>query len=230
MTINYTFLIGVIIFIIFYLVLWIAPIIAGVNIAKKKNRNPNWFWLGIIPGVGFWIFIIMLILKPLKNCPYCNKKIPADYNICPYCANKGTPGQESANNSENKTIKKIVILIVSFIAVITIFASVIFISVSSSFKNSEPFRDSLSYLQENEEIVEYLGAGFKIKGMPSGSISTSGDSTGKASISYKIKGKNGISRVYVKAERENGIWEMEKLIFYKTLNSTDSINLLEDEE
>lgn len=230
MTTNPSVLYGLIFVVLFNLVLWIAPIVAGVIIAKKKNRNPHWFWLGIIPGFGFWIFIIMLILKPLKTCSYCNKKIPADSNICPYCADKGTPVQNSAAKSEKKTIRTVIILVVSLFAVIAVLASIIFISITSSFKNSEPFRDSLTYLQENEEVSEYLGESYKIKGMISGSISTSGDSTGKASISYKIKGKNGVSRVYLKAEKENGIWDMEKLVFYKTPDSKDSINLLEDEE
>ena len=56
------------IFLIIFLILWIGPIIAGIIVAKKKNRSPHWFWLGIWPGIGIWVFIVMLILKPLEIC------------------------------------------------------------------------------------------------------------------------------------------------------------------
>lgn len=68
-----------------FFILWIGPIIAGVIVAKKKNRSPHWFWLGIWPGIGLWVFIIMLILKPLEICESCNKTIPNGAKVCPYC-------------------------------------------------------------------------------------------------------------------------------------------------
>ena len=64
--------------------------------------------------------------------------------------------------------------------------------------------------------------------MIAGSISTSGDSSGKANFSYKIKGKNGISVVYIDAYKENGIWNYNKLNFYKEEKLPEFINLLEN--
>ena len=46
----------------------------------------------------------------------------------------------------------------------------------------------------------------------------------------KIKGKNGISIVYIDAEKENGIWKYNKVIFYKEKGKADSIDLLLNKE
>ena len=214
-----------------FFILWIGPIIAGVIVAKKKNRSPHWFWLGIWPGIGLWVFIIMLILKPLEICESCNKTIPNGAKVCPYCgketmlASKTTEEIKTIKKRENK---KIIITVFTVLLIIFILVAGIFIFVGIAFKNSEPFKHSIELIENNSEIMEYIGNDYKQTGMILGSINVSGDSTGNASIMYKIKGKNGISRIYVKAEKENGIWIYQKILFYKEFGSTDVIDLLEE--
>ncbi len=214
-----------------FFILWIGPIIAGVIIAKKKNRSPHWFWLGIWPGIGLWGFIIMLILKPLEICESCNKTIPNGAKVCPYCgketmlASKTTEEIKTIKKKENK---KIIITVLTVLLIIFLLVEGIFIFVVMAFKNSEPFKHSIELIENNSEIMEYIGNDYKQIGMILGSINVSGDSTGNASIMYKIKGKNGISRIYVKAEKENGIWIYQKILFYKEFGSTDVIDLLEE--
>lgn len=214
-----------------FFILWIGPIIAGVIVAKKKNRSPHWFWLGIWPGIGLWVFIIMLILKSLEVCESCNKTIPNGAKVCPYCgketmlASKTTEEIKTIKKRENK---KIIIAVFTVLLIIFILVAGIFIFVGIAFKNSEPFKHSIELIENNSEIMEYIGNDYKQTGMILGSINVSGDSTGNASIMYKIKGKNGISRIYVKAEKENGIWIYQKILFYKKLGSTDVIDLLEE--
>ena len=214
-----------------FFILWIGPIIAGVIIAKKKNRSPHWFWLGIWPGIGLWVFIIMLILKPLEICESCNKTIPNGAKVCPYCgketmmASKTTEEIKTIKKKENK---KIIITVLTVLLIIFILVAGVFIFVGMAFKNSEPFKHSIELIENNSEIMEYIGNDYKQTGMILGSINVSGDSTGNASIMYKIKGKNGISRIYVKAEKENGIWIYQKILFYKEFGSTDVIDLLEE--
>ena len=213
-----------------FFILWIGPIIAGVIVAKKKNRSPHWFWLGIWPGIGVWVFIIMLILKSLEVCESCNKTIPNGAKVCPYCgketmlASKTTEEIKTIKKRENKKI----IIVFTVLLIIFILVAGIFIFVGIAFKNSEPFKHSIELIENNSEIMEYIGNDYKQTGMILGSINVSGDSTGNASIMYKIKGKNGISRIYVKAEKENGIWIYQKILFYKKLGSTDVIDLLEE--
>ena len=214
-----------------FFILWIGPIIAGVIVAKKKNRSPHWFWLGIWPGIGLWVFIIMLILKSLEVCESCNKTIPNGAKVCPYCgketmlASKTTEEIKTIKKKENK---KIIITVLTVLLIIFLLVEGIFIFVVMAFKNSEPFKHSIELIENNSEIMEYIGNDYKQTGMILGSINVSGDSTGNASIMYKIKGKNGISRIYVKAEKENGIWIYQKILFYKEFGSTDVIDLLEE--
>ena len=214
-----------------FFILWIGPIIAGVIVAKKKNRSPHWFWLGIWPGIGLWVFIIMLILKPLEICESCNKTIPNGAKVCPYCgketmmASKTTEEIKTIKKKENK---KIIITVLTVLLIIFLLVEGIFIFVVMAFKNSEPFKHSIELIENNSEIMDYIGNDYKQTGMILGSINVSGDSTGNASIMYKIKGKNGISRIYVKAEKENGIWIYQKILFYKEFGSTDVIDLLEE--
>lgn len=214
-----------------FFILWIGPIIAGVIVAKKENRSPHWFWLGIWPGIGLWVFIIMLILKPLEICESCNKTIPNGAKVCPYCgketmlASKTTEEIKTIKKKENK---KIIITVLTVLLIIFLLVEGVFIFVVMAFKNSEPFKHSIELIENNSEIMEYIGNDYKQIGMILGSINVSGDSTGNASIMYKIKGKNGISRIYVKAEKENGIWIYQKILFYKEFGSTDVIDLLEE--
>ena len=65
--------------------------------------------------------------------------------------------------------------------------------------------------------------------MISGSLNTNGDLSGKAKLSYKLKGKNGISIVYIDAYKENGIWNYNKINFYKEKKSSEVINLLAED-
>lgn len=219
-----------ILFFIIFILLWIGPVIAGVIVAKKKNRSPHLFWLGIWPGVGLWVFIIMLFLKPLEICENCQKKIPSGAKVCPYCTKEtslSSKTQEELDSLKKKQNKKILIIVLIVIAIFAVFGSAIFICVMGSFKNSIPYKHSIELIENNEEIKNYLGNDFKQTGIISGSINISADSSGVANFSYKIKGKNGISIVYIDAYKENGIWNYNKLNFYKEINSPEVINLLE---
>ncbi len=113
-------------------------------------------------------------------------------------------------------------------AIFVVFCASIIISVGSAFKNSIPYKHSIELIENNQMIKDYLGNDYKQTGMMSGSISTRADSSGKARFSYKLKGKNGISFVYIDAYKENGVWNYNKINFYKEKNSSDVINLLEE--
>ena len=219
------------IFLIIFLILWIGPIIAGIIVAKKKNRSPHWFWLGIWPGIGIWVFIVMLILKPLEICESCNKKIPNGAKLCPYCGKEtvlANKTETEIKDIKKKQSKKIIITVVCVLFIIIGLSSIIVISIMQIFKMSIPFKHSIELIETNHEIMEYIGPDYKQIGMISGSINARGDSSGDASISYKIKGKNGISRVYVKAKKENGDWTYPKILFYKEVDSPNVVNLLEE--
>lgn len=217
-------------FFIIFLLLWLGPIIGGVIVAKKKNRSPHWFWFGLWPGAGLWVFIIFLFLKPLEICENCNRKIPADAKVCPYCTRESalsTKSKEELADAKKKQKMTILITVLIIIAIFVLFITILFTSIGTAFKTSVPYKHSIELIENNQAIMDYLGNDYKQKGMMAGSISSSGTSSGKAVFSYKIKGKNGISMVYIDAYKENGIWNYNKINFYKESKSSDLINLLE---
>ena len=126
---------------------------------------------------------------------------------------------------KKKIIKYVVIFGIGFIGAIIVYTSIF-----SLFKNSEPYKYSVELIENNQDAMEYLGEEYKLPIIISGSMSMNGNGTGKASLSYKIKGKNGISIVYIDAEKENGIWKYNKVIFYKEKGKADSIDLLLNKE
>ena len=138
----------------------------------------------------------------------------------------GKNGEIAQNQKEVSEKKKISVKYVALIAVSLVVALVFCFSVFSSFKNSEPYLHSIKLIEENAEVQEYLGENYKLPIFVSGSMSTSANGTGFASISYSLKGKNGKSRVYVEAQKENDIWFYKKVIFYKTKGSSDCVDLL----
>ena len=216
------------IFFIFFLV-WIGPVIPGIIIAKKKNRSVHWMWLAVWPGVGLWVVIIMSILKPLKVCSVCGKKVDQEAKVCPYCTTPyeriGKPEEKPKIEKSNAMTKLIVVVSIAF-AIALIFSVVLISSITAIFTNSEPYKHTINLIRDNPELKEYLGENFDRKGMISGSISTNGDSSGKAVISFKLKSENGISRVYVDAYKENGIWNYNKIIVYKKQGEPEAVNLL----
>jgi len=218
--------------VLLFILLWIGPVIGGVFVAKKKNRSPNWFWLGIWPGLGLWVFIVFLFLKPLAICEHCKKKIPLDSRVCPYCANETSlpsKTEEEIDELKKNRKKKIIITVIIIILVFAIFCTFFFTFIGKTFKDCIPYKHSIELIENNKTIMDYLGSDYKQTGMIAGSLSTSGDSSGKATFSYKLKGKNGISRVYIDAFKENGIWNYTKINFYKEEQSPTVINLLAEE-
>ncbi|MBR4791328.1 MAG: hypothetical protein IK024_10595 [Treponema sp.] len=130
--------------------------------------------------------------------------------------------EEITDENKKRKIRKNIIIFGSGFAG----AIIVCVFVFSTFLKSEPYLYSIQLIENNQEILNYLGENYKLPKIVSGSISTNGNGTGTASISYKIKGKNGVSRVYVDAIKENGIWNYRKIIFYKEKGKADSIDLL----
>ena len=65
--------------------IWVSLIIFGIKEAKKKNRSPHWFWFGLHPVGALIVFIVMKCVAPLKLCPRCAQKSPAQAQVCPFC-------------------------------------------------------------------------------------------------------------------------------------------------
>ena len=78
-------LVVVLIISIVALTVYVALIVLGVNIARRKNRSPHWFWFAIHP-IGLIItLIVMACLPPLRRCPHCGQSSNARARLCGFC-------------------------------------------------------------------------------------------------------------------------------------------------
>lgn len=67
------------------LTVYVGLIVLGVNMAKRKNRSPHWFWFAVHP-VGLLItLIVMACLSPLQRCPNCQQASHAHARLCGFC-------------------------------------------------------------------------------------------------------------------------------------------------
>ena len=66
--------------------IWASLIVFGIKAAKKKHRSPHWMWFGIHPMGALVVFIVMMVLEPLRLCPQCARPSPPGARLCPFCA------------------------------------------------------------------------------------------------------------------------------------------------
>ena len=100
----------------------------------------------------------------------------------------------------------------------------LFVVLGLIFSSSEPYKMSIEMLESNAEIMEYLGADYKRTGTINGRISGR-----SADLSYKLSGKNGISRVDLYAINGHNGWEFMALYFYYDEAKPERINLVDSE-
>jgi hypothetical protein len=78
-------LVGIFIVVIL-LGVWACLVVFGIKAAIKKNRSPHWMWFGVHPVGALVVFIVMMVIEPLKLCPRCARPAPTGAQVCPYCA------------------------------------------------------------------------------------------------------------------------------------------------
>jgi hypothetical protein len=67
------------------LTVYVALVVLGVTIAKRKNRSPHWMWFAIHPLGLLITLIVMACLPPLKRCPNCTQNTPLHARLCGIC-------------------------------------------------------------------------------------------------------------------------------------------------
>ena len=97
-----------------------------------------------------------------------------------------------------------------FIGIMLLLALVLVFGIGSIFKNSEPYKMSISHVTNSQEVMSRLGTPIET-GFVSGSMQTSGPD-GFANIAYGIEGPNGEATVAVKAVMDMSTWSIECLI------------------
>jgi len=67
------------------LTIYVALIVLGVNIAKRKNRSPHWMWFAVHPLGLLITLIVMASLSSLKRCPQCAQTTQQSARLCGFC-------------------------------------------------------------------------------------------------------------------------------------------------
>lgn len=85
-----------ILFVLILLGAWAALVVFGIKAATKKNRSPHWMWFGVHPMGALIVFIVMMVIEPLKLCPQCARPTPTGAQVCPFCAHSLAPALPGA--------------------------------------------------------------------------------------------------------------------------------------
>jgi len=64
----------------------LAAIVYKDRIEKGDDPSTAFLWaLLAFFAIGLIIYLFVVILSPVKQCPKCKKPVPQDAKVCPYC-------------------------------------------------------------------------------------------------------------------------------------------------
>jgi hypothetical protein len=75
---------------------WIAILVAGVRLARRKGRSPHWMWFGVHPLSGLVALLVLLRVRGLRDCPHCGARLPAALEACSACGRSLPPPPDPA--------------------------------------------------------------------------------------------------------------------------------------
>jgi len=197
-----------VIMVLLILAIWIVPIPLGIKKAKQKGYSPHWMWFGILPMYGLLAFLILCIVSKMKKCAHCGERNKVYAKHCQRCNNVFE--ESTIIEYKPKTKKQKIIKIGSIIGAIMVFYFILFLIVTSSFKNTEIYKMTLEILNNDTQAQMVLNKEIKSSGFITGNISTSG-SSGSANLSFNVTGSTGKVRVYVTGIKVYDKWKIEKL-------------------
>lgn len=158
----------------------------------------NWIW-----GIGNNTFIALLMFVPLANIVMAF--ILGAKGSSWSWRNKRWDSVEHFRSVQRKWAIWGVVLVLAFVAA----GVALFFAIAASFKSSEAFQLSFARLEASQEATELLGKPM-VAGFPTGSIEVK-DSRGAANLSYGVHGPSGKGTVYVKASKDMGRWQIDRM-------------------
>jgi hypothetical protein len=114
----------------------------------------------------------------------------------------------------------------SLILIFSLFIGGIFYAITSSMKNSAPYKEAIKQVQKNKLVTEKLGDFIESDGMITGEVNISGPS-GTVDLQIPIKGTKGEGVLVVVADKQNSQWKY-KVMHVNLNDSTEQINLLKN--
>ena len=86
-----------------------------------------------------------------------------------------------------------------------IFAGSLFVGITSMFKDSTPYKEAISLMQENSQAKEVLGTPIEVSGMVKGGINLTNNS-GNANFDIPVEGSKASGTLRVVAQKNDGKW------------------------
>ncbi|KZS39841.1 hypothetical protein AWE51_09340 [Aquimarina aggregata] len=112
----------------------------------------------------------------------------------------------------------------TIIVLFFVFLGSMIFGVSKLMTGSDPYKEGLAKVQQDEYVIEILGEPIETNGMMQGEISIK-NSVGIANISVPIKGPKGEAKLYVVGNKRNDQWTYSDM--YVIISGTDEqIDLL----
>lgn len=91
------------------------------------------------------------------------------------------------------------------------FVAGILLIVETSFQHSGFYHDALDRARANPQVVDKIGQPLRAGWLASGSVNTSGSSSGNADVAIPISGPKGKGTIYLVAKKSAGLWKFETL-------------------
>ena len=159
----------------------------------------SWIWgIGNNTYRAFWVFfplvnIIMMIALGLKGNEWAWR-------------HRKWESVEHFKQVQRKWTKAALI----FLVVVLFLIPVMIFSVGGIFKDSEPYKISMSRIANSPEVINRIGTPYET-GFVTGGIQTSGPDS-SANLAYSIEGPNDEATVALRATMEMSEWSIECLI------------------
>jgi len=100
-----------------------------------------------------------------------------------------------------------------------LFAILMVFVVFATMKQSDAYKMSLQMLREEPRVAALIGSPVEEAGLVvTGSVNSQGNGNGQAEISYSVKGPQGEARVFFKAQKVLGQWEIQRFTVQKKEN------------
>lgn len=197
-----------------FLIVWFAPLILGLNLAKRKRVNRNWMWFSVHPMLS-WVGYLIVARKQLKvNCPECYSEIHPQARLCPYCSSK-LPENRYPSDSPKDGLHTTLALITGPLA-LTLFFTSFFINIANSIKDTWAYGEAWNRIENSQEAQGFLGGEMETSSFVNGSFQSN-----RTSINFEVEGAKGLGKVIIGAHRELKTWSMDTLwIVDNTLGDT----------
>jgi Cytochrome oxidase complex assembly protein 1 len=106
---------------------------------------------------------------------------------------------------EHNPYWKIPLGCLTLVVLLVLFAGVLLTVITTSFRNSDVYRQAMAAAAQNSQVREKIGQPLKSSWFLSGQLNVSG-STGNADLLIPISGPNGTGSIRAVANKSGGLW------------------------